>query len=357
MTSKLVYIIRQGNASGFHHKKITTITSYYHDVVELTLEQALETDLSSALMLIMDVAPDNYDTISTLRIILNNQDVTEIPIFFILSSMRRIEITQANTLGATDFLSHPVDAKQYQKKLKTIANKTIEQSWENLNPTQCAALKVSLKVFEDIFNNLKKGGTLDDKEVRKCCDLLIKATADKGLSEMLSAIRTHHNYTYRHSMMVSGYLVAFAMLLGIKSQDLQNVAVGGILHDIGKAYVPLEILDKPGALNEEEWDEMRKHPVHSRKILEESNCHRDVVDGCLHHHEKLDGTGYPDGLKATGISDIARMVAIADVFSGLTEKRSYKKSFPNKKAYDIMLTMKNHLDLDLVAAFKPIALQ
>lgn len=349
--------MRQKEASGKHHKQVTKLTSYFHDVVELNLEEALEENFSDPLLIILDIAPDNYERISTLKDILGNKSLNKIPIFFILSSLRRIEIIQANNLGATDFITHPIDPKEFQKKLEAIANKTIEKSWENLNPTQTAALKVSLKVFEDTFDGIKSGNKLPDNEIRESCDLLIKATAEAGISDMMSAIRTHHNYTYRHSMMVSGYLAAFALLLGISGQDLQNVTVGGILHDIGKAHVPTELLNKPGPLTDEEWQEMKKHPAHSRKILENSNCHPDVVDGCIHHHEKLDGTGYPDGLKGDEISDIARMVSIADVFSGLTEKRSYKPSLSNQEAYDIMLGMEGHLDLDLVNAFKPIALQ
>lgn len=357
MTAKQVYIIRKNDARGPHNDEIIKLTSYHHDVTELTLEEAVETNLSDALMLIMDVAPDNFDTISTLRLILKNERIKKTPILFILSSMSRVQIIQATTLGATDFLSHPVERDEFQKKLKAIANNTIEQSWENLSPTQSAALKVSLKVFEDTFENINNFAPLRNKEIRESCDLIIKATAEEGLEAMVSAIRSHHNYTYRHSMMVSGYLVAFALLLGINGQDLQNMAVSGILHDIGKARVRTELLNKPTSLDDDEWVEMRRHPEHTREILKNSDCHKDVINGCVHHHEKLDGTGYPDGLKATQITDIARMVAIADVFSGLTEKRSYKKSFSNKKAYDIMLTMKGHLDMDLVAAFKPIALQ
>lgn len=356
MTAKQVYIIRHNDARGTHHNNITKLTSYHHDVTELTLEEALETDKSDALMLIMDVAPDNFDTITTLRLILKSERIKKIPILFILSSMRRVQIIQANTLGATDFLVHPVEHDEFQKKLKAIANNNIEQSWENLSATQSAALKVSLKVFEDTFENIKKGEPLRDKEIRESCDLIIKATAEEGLGAMVTAIRTHHNYTYRHSMMVSGYLVSFAMLLGIKGLDLQNIAVSGILHDIGKARVPTELLNKPSTLTVGEWEEMRKHPEYSREILKNSDCHPDVIDGCVHHHEKINGTGYPDGLADAQITNIARMVAIADVFSGLTEKRSYKKSLSNQKAYDIMLTMNDHLDMDLVAAFKPIAL-
>lgn len=355
--NKSVYIIRHCNANGPNHDLITTLTTCFHDVIEINLEKALKPDFTLALMIVVDVAPDNYQTISLLKNMFRSKSLINVPSFFILSSMRRREIIQANTLGATDFLSHPVDPNEYQKKLEAIANKTIEKSWENLNPTQTAALKVSLKVFEDTFDSLKKGGQLPDSEIRESCDLLIKATAEAGIGDMMSTIRTHHTYTYRHSMMVSSYLVSFALLLGIKGQDLQNIAVGGILHDIGKANVPTKILNKPGPLDQDEWAEMKKHPEHSRKTLEQSDCHPSVVDGCIHHHEKLDGTGYPDALKENEISDIARMVSIADVFSGLTEKRSYKSSLSKQKAYDIMITMKGHLDLDLVAAFKPIALQ
>ena len=181
MTSKIVYVIRENGASGLNHRKITELTANYHDVEELNLEQALIAPLSSALMLIMDVAPDNYNTVIELRKILKSIDTKEVPIFFILNSMKRGEVMQANTLGAAEFLSHPIDEKEFHKKLKEIANNAIEQSWENLNPTQAAALKVSLKVFEDTFDSLKNGGPLPDKEIRESCDLLIKQRQEQAL--------------------------------------------------------------------------------------------------------------------------------------------------------------------------------
>ncbi|MDG1438906.1 MAG: HD domain-containing protein, partial [Emcibacteraceae bacterium] len=228
-----------------------------------------------------------------LRKLLEVDNIQNISIFFILNSMKRRELIQANALGAAEFVSHPIDPDEFQKKLKEIANNTIEQSWENLNPIQAAALKASLKVFEDTFESLRNGEPLPDKEIRESCDLLIKATAEEGIDDMLSSIRTHHNCTYRHSMMVSGYLVAFALLIGVKGQDLQNVAVGGILHDIGKALISAEILDKPTALNDQEWAEMQKHPEHSREILKNSNCHKDVIEASIHHHENLTAQDIP----------------------------------------------------------------
>lgn len=237
-----------------------------------------------------------------------------------------------------------------------MANNSIENSWSNLSKIQEAALRTSLKMFEDIADNLQKRQPISTDDVKMCCDLTIQATKDEGLATMISAIRTHHNYTYRHSMMVSGYMAAFGLLIGINGLELQNLVTAGLIHDIGKAKIPHELLNKPAKLTDDEWVIMRKHPEYSREILNTLDFHKDINDASIHHHEKLDGTGYPDGLKGDEISDIARMVAIADIFSGLTEKRSYKSSMSNQAAYDIMLSMDGHLDMVLLNAFKPVTL-
>lgn len=353
-----VYII-QDSPESFQksHAMISEITKRFHDVVELNLEAAIDRGFSDAVMIIVDVAPSDYDTVTTLKYILKDPRDEEIPILFLLSAMNRRQIIQAQQLGATKFLVHPVKRKEFTTTLRDIANNSIENSWENLSQTQSAALKVSLKVFEDTFDNINSGQPISNAAISESCDLIIQATAEKGLSDMLAAIRTHHNYTYRHSMMVCGYLTSFSMLLGIQGEDLQHLTIAGLLHDVGKAHVPPELLDKPGPLTDEEWVVMRTHPEHSRQILLDSDVHDDIKDGAVHHHEKIDGTGYPDGLSGTQISDFARMVAIADVFSGLTEKRAYKTSMSNQKAYDIMCEMVGHLDQDLVRVFKPIALE
>ena len=355
--SGLVYIIRKDTKYDTKSRELVSkLTSYHHDIKELDFSQALETIFSSAILFIIDVSLDDYQTIKSLKSILKKPKEHSIPLFFIIGSMQRKEIIQAQTMHATDFLAHPVKVKEFTKKLKNIANNSIEKSWSNLSKIQEAALRANLKVFEDTFTKANKGDLISDEELRESCDLIIKATEEGGITTMLSAIRTHHNYTYRHSMMVSSYLSAFGLLLGMRSADLQNLTTSGLIHDIGKAHVAPELLNKPGPLTDDEWVEMRMHTEYSRKILEGSNFHPDVIDSAIHHHEKIDGSGYPDNLKGEQVSDMARMVAIADVFSGLTEKRSYKQSMTNEKAYDIMLSMTGHLDMDLLSAFKPVAL-
>lgn len=355
---KKVYIIRrhsetQSEASAM----IFEITARFHDVLEINLEAAVNYDFSDAIMLIIDVPPTDHETVTVLKSILKDPQDQETPSIFLLSEMARRQLIKTQTLGATAFLIHPVNPDEYITTLRDIANNAIENSWAHLSKTQSSALKVSLKVFEDTFDHIKNGQPISNEDIRESCDLIIQATAEKGLVDMLASIRTHHNYTYRHSMMVCGYLTSFCILLGIHGEELQRLSIAGLLHDIGKARVPLDLLDKPGPLTEEEWEVMRQHPEHSRQILMDSDVHEDVKDGAIHHHEKIDGSGYPDGLQDTQISDFARMVAIADVFSGLTEKRAYKASMSNSKAYDIMLSMNAHLDQDLVRVFKPIALE
>lgn len=132
---------------------------------------------------------------------------------------------------------------------------------------------------------------------------------------------------------------------------------GGVLHDVGKGLTPLEILDKDAKLTEEEWIIMRRHTTDGRRILEDSGrWQSDIIDCTAHHHEKLDGSGYPDGLSGKEVSDISRMVAVADIFSALVDKRVYKAPMTRKDAYKLMLGMHGKLDMDLVEAFRPIAL-
>jgi HD-GYP domain-containing protein (c-di-GMP phosphodiesterase class II) len=131
-----------------------------------------------------------------------------------------------------------------------------------------------------------------------------------------------------------------------------------MLHDVGKSQVPLEILDKPGKLDDGEWKIMRNHPEHSREILlSNQGLDADTVAMAVNHHEKLDGTGYPDGLSGAQISDHVRLTAIADVYSALIDKRSYKEAMGQEEALDLMAKFVGHLDMDLLGAFRSFVLE
>jgi len=126
-----------------------------------------------------------------------------------------------------------------------------------------------------------------------------------------------------------------------------------MLHDIGKARIPLAILEKPGRLDESEMAVMRKHPEYGLEALGgECGLPSEMLDIVIHHHELLDGSGYPHRLQGKEISDLVRMMTIADIFAALIERRSYKPPMSGEAAYQVLLDMGPKLDVDLVRAFK-----
>jgi len=128
-----------------------------------------------------------------------------------------------------------------------------------------------------------------------------------------------------------------------------------LLHDVGKAFIPVAILDKPGELNEEEADEIRHHPRRGYDALAaQGGFPPEMLDVVLHHHEFLDGTGYPNGLSGSQISDIVRLTTIVDIYAALVEKRAYWLQFTHVNAFSMMEAM-GKLDKHLLQAFRPVA--
>jgi putative nucleotidyltransferase with HDIG domain len=141
----------------------------------------------------------------------------------------------------------------------------------------------------------------------------------------LARLKTKNDYTYMHSVAVCAMMVALAHQLGLDEDETRKAGLAGLLHDIGKMVIPDEILDKPGRLTDSEFDFIKRHPVEGHRLLRESQDVDEVaLDVCLHHHEKMDGSGYPDNLAGASISLFARMGAVCDVYDAITSNRPYK---------------------------------
>lgn len=187
-------------------------------------------------------------------------------------------------------------------------------------------------------------------------DIAVTLDAD-GLDTWLTAVQSHHSHTYCHTMMVAGHAVRFSKALGMGEQDQYLMGLGGLVHDLGKVKIPLSVLDKPGKLTAKERELVNKHPVYSREILaSRKEVPKQVVDMALSHHEFLDGSGYPDGLSGSQISQRVRLITIVDIYSALTEKRAYKDSLPPSKALAIMSEMEGKLDAGLLRKFRSLVL-
>ena len=143
--------------------------------------------------------------------------------------------------------------------------------------------------------------------------------------------------------------------MGLSSKDIVALRYGGILHDIGKIGVSKEILNKPGPLTDEEWEIMKEHPTIGFNICKPlKNCLGPALEVIRFHHEKLDGSGYPDGRKGNGIPMVARIMAVADIYDALTSDRPYRNGMPKEKALDILNeeTKEGKLDAAVVSHLK-----
>lgn len=141
----------------------------------------------------------------------------------------------------------------------------------------------------------------------------------------LARLKSADDYTFMHSVAVCGLMIALARQLGLAEAEIREAGMAGLIHDLGKAMVPLEILNKPGKLTDEEFSRMKQHPRYGYDMLLEGAGVGNVpLDVCLHHHEKVDGSGYPDRLDSNTISLFAKMGAVCDVYDAITSDRPYK---------------------------------
>jgi HD-GYP domain-containing protein (c-di-GMP phosphodiesterase class II) len=169
----------------------------------------------------------------------------------------------------------------------------------------------------------------------------------------LSRIKTKDDYTFLHSVSVCTLLVAFCGARGMDAQTIYEAGLGGLLHDTGKALVPDRILNKPGPLTDEEFAVVKRHPRDGWEILRQAPGIGQIpLDITLHHHERHDGSGYPDAQGGGGISELAQMAAIVDVYDAITSDRSYHKGMAASDALRKLLEWsKFHFDPALVQEF------
>ena len=168
----------------------------------------------------------------------------------------------------------------------------------------------------------------------------------------LARLKTADDYTYLHSVAVCALMIALARQLGLDEQQTRDAGMAGLLHDLGKALIPLAVLNKPGKLSDEEFALVKTHPAEGHKLLLEGKGVSDAVkDVCLHHHEKVDGSGYPKGLNDKTMSLFARMGAVCDVYDAVTSNRPYKAGWDPAESIKRMAEWKGHFDTTVFQAF------
>lgn len=273
---------------------------------------------------------------------------------FLIEERTRLAMAQAYALGATHALSWPVRPAELLAKLASGAAPSIVPG-APVSSLETASTGVA--GLASMFSAAASGYRIDVSDVGATGGMIADCIAENGLSDWLETVRRHHEGTYQHCLLVTGVAVDFGLSLGIAKADIKRLYSAAMFHDIGKAKIPLAILDKPDRLDDDERALVETHPAAGYEVLKTiPGISPEILDAVRHHHEFLDGSGYPDGLCAESISDIVRILTISDIFSALIEQRTYKSPMPRAAAYDVLLGMKGKLERPLVEAFRDVAL-
>jgi putative nucleotidyltransferase with HDIG domain len=274
---------------------------------------------------------------------------------FLVDRHARLCVVQAYALGATQVLGTPVQQAGLLAQL-AVSRPFEARSDDALHGAREAAEAGAIAIGS-MFSAVVSGKPVDVRGAKYAAGGIADNIAEGGLSGWLETVRRHHEGTYQHCLLVTGVAADFGLSLGLPRRDMERLYSAAIFHDIGKARIPLAILDKPGQLDAEERALIETHPAAGWEALKRSpGISPEILDAVRHHHEYLDGSGYPDGLGAAGIADIVRILTIADIFSALIEHRAYRPTMPREQAYEIIQGMSGKLEKPLVIAFKDVAL-
>ena len=282
---------------------------------------------------------------------------TDIPKrIFLIDQKARLFTVQAHALGATQVLVNPVDPVDLLAQLAN-SHRGENDPDDALHGAGATAAAGAIAIGS-MFSAVLSGKPIDIRGAKGAGRRIADNVAEHGLTSWLETVRRHHEGTYQHCLLVTGIAVDFGLSLGLAKPDLERLYSAAMFHDIGKARIPLAVLDKPGRLDPEERALIETHPAAGYEVLKGNvGVSAEILDAVRHHHEYLDGSGYPDALCAARISDIVRILTISDIFAALIEHRVYKPTLSREQAYEIIQAMHGKLERPLVAAFRNVALK
>jgi HD-GYP domain-containing protein (c-di-GMP phosphodiesterase class II) len=276
---------------------------------------------------------------------------------YILLCRKQLKLTQAMTakIKKKSLYIDRRDIHHFQAYMEGNISEIIRDASKPLKEKSEAVYVVSTNLINDLLNEPKAANINKVKDM--VSNQLEFVMNNPGAVNSLMSITEHDYYTYTHSMNVAIYLVGLGGALELSSQEIQEISLGGMLHDLGKAKISLDIINCTGKLSEDQFTEMMQHPefgVEMLRLIDKDlkmvpeNCYMAI----LHHHEKFSGGGYPCKLCGKEIHLYGRMTKVCDVFDALTTKRSYKEAMTSFEALRLMKEkMSGEFDPDIFEAF------
>lgn len=274
---------------------------------------------------------------------------------------RRYFLAHAETDEIADLIDATSDQRTVQQQVMLMKSERILQQHKQNLSTHYSAEEISkarlrlaqdLPAIKQLFDDASREQPSMLTDARELIANITNSGANVGAIAALAKLKKADEASFLHSLSVSVLMIAFGRSIKLAEPMVHELAVGGLLHDIGKVAIPASILRKPGKLTESETLEIQKHPVCGFEMLKRfGQASREILEITLFHHERYDGTGYPRRLKGEEIPFTARLAAVCDVYDALTSIRPYKRAFSQAEAMSIMINAKGHFDPELLRAF------
>ena len=210
----------------------------------------------------------------------------------------------------------------------------------------------ALQGVEYMYSNPTSADSVD--AARETSSILLNSlNQNNGVNISINSLKVSDDYTFKHCVDVATMGMLVAKKVGMNDKDVQDIATAGLLHDLGKVEIPKEVLNKPGKLTNEEFDMIKKHPIYGYNFVKNNNkLSEGTKQGILMHHEKIDGTGYPLGVKTSKIHRFGRLLSVVDVYDALVTKRPYRDDMIEQAtAIEMLLGMSPQFDVNFLNAF------
>ena len=277
------------------------------------------------------------------------------------SSIKEVWIDCSLGLDVPQGVIVVIEASDASQQPPTVTPPAVQHIVRDLAPVSVAkemerAARICLEskaAVVTMFEEVRMGNAVDEGGARQLVEDIADSIArNPGAIISLARLKTADDYTYMHSVAVCAMMVALSRQLGLNDAQTRSCGLAGLLHDLGKVAMPTEILNKPGKLTDAEFVIIKTHPTEGLDILKASpNMDPVALDVVLHHHEKIDGSGYPESLKADQISIFAKMAAVCDVYDAITSNRPYKSGWDPAESLRKMAEWTGHFDKKVFQAF------
>ncbi len=319
---------------------------FEHEVVAVQSGQEVLDRVSDDFdVIVLDINMPGMDGFETLYRL--NQLQVEIPVLFLTGLGSMDYAVKAINLGAYDFLTKPIaDIELFHVKIKQAAEKRHFLRQEK---------KYKKQLESDVLNKTRELAD-NNKLLEQYSDYLENATV-QIMSSLQAAMEEKDDYTAGHTRRVTEFCIQLGAAAGIAGDDMVVLRRASQFHDIGKLVIDLSCIQKAGALTPEEWELLKKHPEVGASIIEPLTFMERERDIIRHHHERLDGTGYPDGIGGEDVSLLTRIITIADSYDAMTSRRNYRRNMTTPEAVgELRRCAGTQFDPQLVEVFAGVVL-